>query len=208
MARDYEENPFASPQVEVMTAEVVGEENADAQRIRREHIGREASIKSIGLLYYIMTVIFALGCVSSAFMSIGAADPFQTFIMLALSGAYALFALLLGWLGWGLRRFKKPARIAAIILTALGAVYFLAVGVFVMTPFYYGALPAFLFWFTIHGSFLYVLCSRKATTIFSPEYLEIIRQTPYVKYKTSLVTWIALGILLLLFGLISLALWE
>ncbi len=36
--------------------------------------------------------------------------------------------------------------------------------------------------------------------IFSDEYNEIIRQTPEMKYRTSIVVWIFLGLLLLLFA--------
>ena len=36
--------------------------------------------------------------------------------------------------------------------------------------------------------------------IFSDEYKEIIRQTPEMKHRTSIVVWIFLGLLLLLFA--------
>lgn len=37
--------------------------------------------------------------------------------------------------------------------------------------------------------------------VFSPYYKEIISQTPHIKYKTSIVVWIFLGLLLALLGL-------
>ena len=42
---------------------------------------------------------------------------------------------------------------------------------------------------------LYLLLSKKGTMVFSPEYKEIIAQTPHMKYKTSPVVWIALGLI-------------
>jgi hypothetical protein len=36
--------------------------------------------------------------------------------------------------------------------------------------------------------------------VFSDEYKRVIAETPHIKYRTSIVVWIFLGLLLLLFG--------
>jgi hypothetical protein len=54
----------------------------------------------------------------------------------------------------------------------------------------------------INGYILYLLVSKKGSTIFSPEYKEIIALTPGVKYKTSVVVWVVLGIFLLIIGVV------
>ena len=53
---------------------------------------------------------------------------------------------------------------------------------------------------------LHLIFSSKGQMVFSPEYKEIIRQTPHIKYKTSKIVWVLLGIvgLLLLAGLVGL----
>jgi hypothetical protein len=45
--------------------------------------------------------------------------------------------------------------------------------------------------------------------VFSREYQDIIRQTPHIRYKTSVVVWIALGIVLfLLVALVAVGLFS
>jgi hypothetical protein len=52
---------------------------------------------------------------------------------------------------------------------------------------------------------IYLLLSQKAAVVFSPEYKAIISRTPHVRYKTSIVVWILLGIFILfiLLGIIG-----
>ena len=64
--------------------------------------------------------------------------------------------------------------------------------------------------YTIGGGFgtlggMIGLGAAVVSLVFTPEYQEIIRQTPHVEYRTSPVAWVALGIILLLiaFGLIA-----
>jgi hypothetical protein len=44
--------------------------------------------------------------------------------------------------------------------------------------------------------FLYLLLSQKGAYVFSPEYAQVIAATPHIQYKTSIVVWIFLGLLL------------
>jgi hypothetical protein len=47
---------------------------------------------------------------------------------------------------------------------------------------------------------LYLLFSKKGATVFSEEYQRVIAATPEIKYRTSIVIWILLALLLLLIG--------
>ena len=53
---------------------------------------------------------------------------------------------------------------------------------------------------------LYLIWSEKGKMVFSPEYKDVIRQTPHIKYKTSIIVWIFLGLLVtvILFGIAGL----
>lgn len=91
--------------------------------------------------------------------------------------------LLLGagqlWVGYGLRRLRKWARIPTGILSGLG-------------------LLAFPIGTLINAYILYLLFCQKGKMVFSDEYRAVIEQTPHIKYRTSIIVWIVLGLLLLL----------
>jgi hypothetical protein len=79
---------------------------------------------------------------------------------------------------------KAWARIPSAILSGLGLISF---------PL--GTL--------INGYILYLLFSKKDSTIFSDDYKQVIQETPHNKYQTSLLVWIFLGLLALLVVLVS-----
>ena len=88
--------------------------------------------------------------------------------------------------GYGLRRLKRWSRVPSGILSGLGL---LAIPI--------GTL--------INAYILYLIFSKKGKMVFSDEYHDIIKQTPHIKYRTSIVIWVVLGVLLALmgFGLLS-----
>jgi hypothetical protein len=57
----------------------------------------------------------------------------------------------------------------------------------------------------INAYILYLFLSKKGRTIFAPEYQAVIAATPEVKYRTSILVWIFLALLvaLLAFGLLG-----
>lgn len=91
---------------------------------------------------------------------------------------YLALGILLIATGRGVRRLQPWARTVAIVLSCIGLL-----GVPLGT--------------LIHGYFLYLLLSAKGKRIFEPDYAAIFAATPHVKYRTSIVVWILLGILLL-----------
>lgn len=164
-----QDNPFAPPTAEV--ADITGAD-PEAEAIRREHIKHEASIKSVGILYYLSGAF--LGIAALAFVFVVDELPMG----FGLGAIYAILAAFSIAVGHQLRALKPWARIAGIVLSIIG-----------LFGFPLGTL--------INGYILYLLLSQKGRRIFQPDYLDIVAATPKVKYRTSIVVWIILGILLL-----------
>ena len=154
-----------------------------SEEIRKAHIKHEASIKSIGILYYLGGIFVGIMGIMVFLVGGGAsALPQNRFIglfLLALAAAQ-LFT------GTGLRRLKSWARAPTGILSGIG-----------LFGFPMGTL--------INGWILYLVFSKKGSTVFSEEYRRVIAETPHIKYRTSVVVWILLGLLLLLIAIAVLA---
>jgi len=167
-------NPYAAPAAPVEDVSA----NAEAEAIRKAHISHEASIKAVGLLYYLggigVTLAALAGLVGAKDASVGV-----TLLLIGL-GVGQFFA------GWGVRALRPWGRIVGCILSAIGLIGF---------PI--GTL--------INGYILYLFLSKKGRTIFAPEYQDVIAATPHVKYKTSILVWIFLALLLALivFGMLA-----
>lgn len=179
-------NPFLSPE----TSGFEGEQfDTDAEQMRREYLSHEASVKSIGFLYLIGGAIGVLYCVVGLFSLIGFifSDEFQAGNVgpAEIGVVFVVGLIMVGmtwlqiWAGLGLRRLNPAVRTATTVLSAIGLLGF-PVGTLI---------SAYILWL-IH--------SAKGKVIFSPEYQKVIQQTPHIKYKTSVVVWIFLGLLLLL----------
>ena len=165
----------------------------DVEAFRNRYLSHEASVKSVGLLYMLPGIMILVFCV--IFFLIGgvawlggnpnvmgtpdAAGVIAFFI-------YAGFGALCYYAGWGVRRFQNGPRIIVTILSGIGLVGF---------PF--GTL--------INGYILYLLHGDKGKIVFSDRYQEVIRQTPQIKYKTSVVVktfaLLLLAVFLLAIGL-------
>jgi hypothetical protein len=160
-------NPYAAPAARL---EELGADSV-AETIRREHINHEASIKAVGILYYIGGVLIMLGGFAAL---VGAPkDPgAAAFVMLFIAaiGVAQLVA------GWGVRALKPWGRIVACVISVIG-----------LLGFPIGTL--------INAYILYLLFSKKGSTVFSADYQGVIAATPHVKYKTSIVVWIFLALI-------------
>ncbi len=144
----------------------------EAERVRKEHISHEASVKSVGLLYFLGAAFLLLAGLAVGFSTKGMEGPLLAGFFLLLGGAQL-------WAGIGLRQLKPWARIVAGILSGIG-----------LLGFPLGTL--------INGYILYLLFSKKGAVVFSDPYKRVIEQTPHIKYRTSIVIWILLGLMLLL----------
>jgi len=145
--------------------------------IRKQYLKHEASVKSIGFLYFLggtgLFIVGTAGIIASSVRSSG--SEMVTCVI--------LFGLGIGQfcVGCGLRRLKRWARVPSGILSGLGL---LAIPI--------GTL--------INAYILYLIFSTKGKMVFSDEYHDIIKQTPHIKYRTSIVIWIVLGLFLVLMG--------
>lgn len=154
-----------------------------AEQMRKDHLKHEASIKSVGTLYLIGSAVwFFAGIVSLVLLSDGK-EPLE-----AIGIAVVLFLLGVAqvWTGLGLRRLQKWARVPTGIMSGIGLL-----GIPIGT--------------IINGYILYLVFSQKGKTVLSDEYLAVIAQTPHIKYRTSIVVWIVLGLFLLFIAAVIIA---
>jgi hypothetical protein len=165
-------NPYAPPRARVDDVDGAASE---VEAIRREHIKHEAAVRSIGTLYYIGGGLILIA--AFPFFLGGVRQPDVAAISLGLGMLYLVLGAVLLVVAHGLRRLKPAARIASIVLAIIGLIGF---------PI--GTL--------INGYILYLLCSAKGQRIFAPDYAAIVAATPHVKYRTSIVVWIVLAVVL------------
>ena len=163
-------NPYAPPKAAVEDVSA----SSEAEAIRRAHISHEASIKGIGTLYYLAALIVVLGTLAAIFSALRNRPSF-----VAMVAVLALFGLLTAAsfaMGRGLRRLRPWVRVPTIVLAGLG-----------LLGFPLGTL--------INGYILWLVLSKKGQLILSPEYAAIVEATPQVKYRTSLIAWIVVGLI-------------
>jgi hypothetical protein len=167
-----EQNPYQAPAAEI--AEVIPGVSADAVAIRQEHIGHEASIRAIGILYY----IGAIGMILTAIISLFALSDDVEDVSFFLTAFFIGFGIFCLWMGSALRALNSKVRHVAGVFAGLG-----------LLGFPIGTL--------INGYILYLLYSKKGKMVFSEEYQAIRLATPHIKYKTSIVVWVLLLLLIL-----------
>ena len=180
----FDNNPFAAPETMAWSGDA---DPRPAAAIRRAFLDHEASLQSVGLLYLLgCGLCVATGSIVGS-RAFGEEDPSSSRLVVG----FGLISLgfILGMIGSGLRRLKRWTRIPVTLLAIIGLL----------------AIPVGTI---INGYILYLVFSSKGAMVFSDEYKEIIRQTPDIKYRTSVVVWIFLGVLcvVLLFVLFGLAL--
>lgn len=179
---DLEQNPYAPGVVQKKHV------HSEVEAIRHKHLPHEASVKSIGLLFVIGGAIAFMAGIGYFFTGIAMLSNQSGRPGLAQFGAgmiaAGVVATLIGLaqiiVAVGLRKLAPWSKIPGAIVAGIGLVFFPV-----------GTL--------INGYVLYLLLSEKGSMVFSPEYKEVIYQTPHMKYKTSIVVWVFAGILALLF---------
>lgn len=211
-----EVNPFQAPNARVGDyATDLGDLDraGEAEMIRREHINHEVSIKTLGTLYYFGAFLLALMTVGIFIAGSGlipmnlANDPNVTprmmqGILLGLGVFYLALTVLQGFLGYGLRALNVWARWTVVVITALGLIYLLVVGLFLAVASPIAGLVVLALGGLIPGYIMYLMVCSKGSVVFSPEYKQVIRMSPQVQAQTSLLVKIALGILVLLIVLV------
>jgi hypothetical protein len=151
-----------------------------AEEVRKQYLNHEASVRSVGFLYYFAGgALFLMGALLAT-----TAGARSDGIVIALSLFFVVLGAGLIWVGYGLRRLKRWARLPVGILSGMG-------------------LLGFPLGTIIHGYILYLVFSQKGKMVFSDEYRAVIAQTPHIKYRTSIIVWI---LLILVVALIAIGL--
>ena len=177
-AMEMELNPYAAPHSQVLQA------TSQDELIRQEHINTEATIKSVGMLYYLGAFMVVFYGVGSIIIGISSGSD-------ALWGSILIGVVLLaigvgqGVVAYGLRRLQSWARIPTVIISCIGLI-----GIPIGT--------------LISIYILVKILGKQGKFIMTPEYQRIIAATPGVKRKQSVVAWALLILLIIiLIGIIA-----
>ena len=164
-------NPYATPKA------VVADDGAgsEAEAVRKEHITHEASVKAVGILFILGGLLTLIGA-GVGLLAPGATAGEDSAVLVA--AGLAIGALSIAYLacGWGLRTLKPWARMPAAVLAVIG-----------LLGFPIGTL--------INAYILWLLLSRKGRMVLSADYAAVVEATPHIKYRTSIVVWVVLGLL-------------
>jgi hypothetical protein len=209
-----EANPFRAPAARIgdYSTDVNEIDRGEAESIRRVHINHEASIKTLGMLYYIGTGFGIFGAIGLLVLGsglvplnqgnqanqAGMSPQMMQGFFLGMAVFYIALSVLQGFLGYGLRAFQVWARWTVIVLTALSLLYVLVVSLMAALTQPLVGLFVLVISSLIPAYILYLMASSKGSMIFSAEYKDIIRKTPHVKAKTSLLVKIVLVLLVAL----------
>ena len=161
-------NPYAAPQAQVLQA------TSDEELTRRSHLNTEATLKSVGTLYYLGAFLLTM---------IGGSNITGKHSGMAIYGMETAPVMLvglgigLGVTAYGLRRLQSWARIPLAIFSFLG-----------LFRFPWGTL--------INLYILSQVLGKKGLFVMTPEYQRIIAVTPQVRIKTSMAVWVLLALLI------------
>lgn len=172
-----ESNPYAVLPIGNSNAETESED----VRLRKAHIGHEANVQGIGVLFRLGGFLALLIALFQGAISFSAVRIDSTLFFGALAfAAVGIFQIVVGE---GLRKLRPWSRIVAAILSMIG-------------------LLAFPIGTLVGPYFLYLLLSKKGAMVFSEEYRKVIETTSHVRYQTPVVLWVILLALLAAFAAI------
>ena len=178
---------------------------SQAELIRKSHLSHEANIQGFGCLYTLGGILGILGAIFyvgiGIFVMAGGVVPKELEFMVFGAGGDRLVSggltTLVGvvflaiavaqlFAGRSMQTLNPSGKILAIVVAAIG-----------MLQFPCGTL--------ISGYLLYLLVSAKGRTVFSSAYKEVMQATPHIRYRTSIIVWIFLFILIgvLLLGVLA-----
>ncbi|MFM8570789.1 MAG: hypothetical protein ACKOAU_04250 [Pirellula sp.] len=189
------ENPF-EPSAGAFGSirEDISADLTQAELIRKSHLSHEANIQSFGCLYTLWAILQLLfgafytvaGIVVALYGSqvLESGEEFETGSPLTaglITVALGVFFLALGTVlllgGRAMQTLNSKHKMLAIIISAIGLLGFPCV--------------------TIPSAYLlYLLLSPKGEMVFSEGYKDIVRATPHIKYRTSIIVWIMLFLLI------------
>lgn len=145
--------------------------SSQAEAIRREHLKHEASVRSIGTMYYAGSVLWSLFGVYFLLVAIRG-NEFTAWPLAVVSLVFGLASVVVAW---GLRGLQRWAASAAAVLSAL-------------------SLPVFPFGTVIGGFVLVLLRSAKGRRVFARDYASIVAATPHLEPGGSRLVWIVFAV--------------
>jgi hypothetical protein len=168
------ENPYAAPESVITTVPV---SNTESEQIRQEHLSHEASVKSVGSLYYLGAILLSLGFL--AFSRTALNSGYMNGWGLIVGSVLMLGIIVLQWkLATGLRQLRPWVRIPTIVLSIIG-------------------LIGFPLGTIISAYILYLMFAPKSKMIFSPEYRQVIADSPHIRYRSSILKTVLIVILVM-----------
>lgn len=158
----------------------------DAVRLRQAHLKHEASLKGVALLYLLMAVALTfLGYKLSGSSELFGFSGRRTAVVNGLlSKACVLLAIIQFWAGLSLYRLRPFAKLPVGMAAGIG-------------------LFGFPFVTVLSAYVIYLVFSPKGLFILSPVYRQILAATPELRYRRTKRTWITLGLLLALLGVLA-----
>ena len=178
---------------------------SQAELIRKSHLSHEANIQGFGCLYTLGGILGILGAISYVgigifVMACGVVPKELEFMVFGAGGdrlvsgglttlvgvIFLAIAVAQLFAGRSMQTLNPSGKILAIVVAAIG-----------MLQFPCGTL--------ISGYLLYLLVSAKGRTVYSSAYKEVMQATPHIRYRTSIIVWIFLFILIgvLLLGVLA-----
>ena len=158
---DKQDNPYAAPETDISSQSAV-DEMSEVEQIRHQYLRHEIAVRSVGWIYYLIGILPALAALAGL-ASIPSGEP--SFLVLAVPSG--LLAAMLFGLGTGLLRLWPWVKTPVCILS-VAALMAIPVG-------------------TVAGAYiLNLLVTKKGEIVFSAEYREVVRQTPHIKWTTSM----------------------
>lgn len=172
------------PRAVQMLREGVTAVSGGAEEIRQAHLSHESSIRAVGTLYLLGGALLTLSCVlglTAMLMAVattgGGGPKVASLVGFVGTFVYAALAVLMFWLGRGLRRLNPSVRIVAAVFAGIGLIGF---------PI--GTL--------INAYILWLLLSKKGKTVFSEDYRRILAETPHINQRTPWWAWVLLALMI------------
>lgn len=155
------QNPYAPPQAAVREPEAASGSNhwSEAERIRREHLNVEATLKALGVVQ-VLAGLAQFGNLMDAFFRLEGLECFLVSSVFLLLGSLALVG------GIRLSTLSSRSRVPAI-LTAVWGLVVMPVG-------------------TLLGAWLlFTMYDDKGRRVLSEEYRLVVLNTPHIRYRPS-----------------------
>lgn len=173
------DNPYATS-ASAMAVQSPMHDSAEA--IRQYHIKHEASVKTVGFLYILGAIIAIIAVIGFAVPGTRRSDPYAV----GVAALYGLMGVFSFFVGREICKLTSWARIVGIVFALIG-----------LLGFPIGTLLNFYI--------LWLFASKKGAYVFSPEYKQIIGETPHIKYrsKARLILLIVVLAILVVLGVIG-----